>query len=214
MKNNRLLRFMAMALLLLMLFASCSAPQTATDIDDYDTTLPAEQLLKQVRKNDFVVHEDGDVSSGQELWRAFYEITQAGEAASIKLANYYTLEDNNVSEEYYEAHKDEYPVIYLAELSFDGNKYTYRSINGGEGATEYTRSYPYLMRYEDVPKSETATFTVCERYVLVHDNTVTYDRLQYGLYSSQMGDYIDHMGVYNDYQYKPEYQYREKNNEK
>ncbi len=213
MKHNRLLSCFPLILLLLLL-ASCSSPKPATDIDDYDTGLSADPLLRQVKKVDFVVHEDGDVASGQELWRAFYEKAQAGEAASVKLAYYYTLEDDNVSEEYYEEHKDEYPVIYLAELTFDGEKYIYRSINGGDGATEYTRSYPYLMYYEDIPKSETATFNVCERYVLVHDNTVTYERLQYGLYSSQLGDYIDHLDVYHDYQYKPEYQYREKSNEK
>jgi hypothetical protein len=46
--------------------------------------------------------------------------------------------------------------------------------------------------------------------VLTHDDTVTYDRLQYGLYSSQLGDYIDHFEVYSDYQFKPEYKEREK----
>ena len=101
-------------------------------------------------------------------------------------------------------------MIYLAELSFDGKVYTYRSINGQDGTTGYTRVYPYLVRYEEEPKNVSATFVTCERYVLVHDETVTYDRLQYGLYSSQFGDYFDHYVVYSDYEYKPEYSYREK----
>ena len=214
MKHNLPLRIVISVLLLMLFLVSCFEHPRTTDIDMYDITLPAEELLKKVKRDDFVVREDGDVSVGQELWRDFYEKTRAGEPASIKLADYYTLEDNNVSDEYYEEHKDEYPVIYLAELSFDGKVYTYRSINGQDGTTGYTRVYPYLVRYEDVPKSETATFRVCERYVLVHDETVTYDRLQYGLYSSQFGDYIDHYEVYTDYKYKPEYSYREKNHEK
>jgi len=212
---KRILIFFTLAVLILVLTStSCARKKPSTDIDDYRTDIPAEQLLRQVKKNDFVVHEDGDVACGQELWQSFYKKTRAGEPASVKLAEYHTLDDEHVSAEYYEAHKDEYPVIYLAELSFDGTKYTYRSINGQDGVTGYTRTYPYLVRYEDIPKSETATFTVCDRYVLVHDDTVTYERLQYGLYSSQLGDYIDHLDVYRDYQYKPEYQYREKNNEK
>ena len=214
MKHNCMLRFLLLLLLLSVMLLSCASGEKETEIDSYDISQPAEALLKQVKKNDFVVREDGDVSVGQELWRDFYEKTRAGESASVKLADYFTLEDDNVSEEYYEEHKDEYPVIYLAELSFDGKVYTYRSINGQDGTTGYTRVYPYLVRYEDVPKSETATFRVCERYVLVHDETVTYDRLQYGLYSSQFGDYIDHYVVYSDYEYKPEYSYREKNHEK
>jgi hypothetical protein len=158
--------------------------------------------------------EDGDLTVGQKIWREFYQKTQAGERATVKLATYYTLDDANVSEEFYEENKDKYPVIYLAELSYDGKIYTYRSLNGLDGQNGFSRVYPYLVRYEDVPRSETATYTVCERYVLVHDKDVTYDRLQYGLYSSQMGDYIDHCEVYSDYEYKPEYSYREKNHEK
>ena len=212
---KRTLKIITLAVLTLALaLTSCTRKKPTTDIDDYRTDIPAEQLLKQVKQNDFVVHEDGDVACGQDLWQSFYEKTRAGEPASVKLAEYYTLEDDNVSDEYYEAHKDEYPVIYLAELSFDGTKYTYRSINGQDGVTGYTRTYPYLVRYEDIPKNETATFSGCDRYVLVHDDTLTYERLQYGLYSSQFGDYIDHLSVYRDYQYKPKYQYREKSNEK
>lgn len=211
MKYNVTWRIRLLLFVLLMLVSCESAP---SEIDGYDLTQPAEQLLEEVKRDGFVVHQDGDVACGQELWQEFFEKTQAGEAASVKLAEYYTLDDDNVSEEYYEEHKDEYPVIYLAELSFDGKQYTYRSINGQDGVTGYTRTYPYLVRYEDIPKSETATFTVCDRYVLLHDKTLTYERLQYGLYSSQMGDYIDHFEAYRDYQYKPEYQYREKSNEK
>lgn len=210
MKYNSPLKIIVSVLLLMLFLISCSEHPRTTDIDMYDITLPAEELLKKVKRGDFVVREDGDVSVGQELWHDFYEKTRAGESASIKLADYYTLEDNNVSDEYYEEHKDEYPVIYLAELSFDGKAYTFRSINGQDGTTGYSRTYPYLVRYEDVPKNISATFVTCERYVLVHDETVTYDRLQYGLYSSQLGDYIDHYVVYSDYEYKPEYSDREK----
>lgn len=207
-------RTFALMLVLLMLMTSCGSKNANTDLEDYKTEIPAEQLLEQVKRDGFVVMEDGDLAVGQKIWRDFYQKTQTGERASVKLATYHTLEHQNVSEEYLKEHGDEYPVIYLAELSFDGKVYTYRSLNGLDGQNGFSRAYPYLVRYEDVPRSETATYTVCERYVLVHDKDVTYDRLQYGLYSSQMGDYIDHCEVYSDYQYKPEYQEREKNHEK
>ena len=207
MKHNVSLKICALLCAALCL-GSCTS--TPSEIDAYDVTQPPEQLLKEVKRDGFVVMENGDVSVGQELWSAFYEATRAGTPASVKLATYHTLEHQNVSDEYLAEHGDEYPVIYLAELSFDGKVYTYRSLNGQDGVTGFTRTYEYLMRYEDVPKSETATFESCERYVLTHDDTVTYDRLQYGLYSSQLGDYIDHFEVYSDYQFKPEYKEREK----
>lgn len=194
---------------LLLCLAACGRGVAATDIDSYDVTRPADELLRQVKRADFVVHEDGDVACGQELWQRFYEKTRAGESASVKLADYHTLDAEHASKEFYEAHKDEYPVIYLAELSFDGTKYTYRSINGLDGVNGFTECYPHLVRYDDYP-GEYATFTHCERYVLVPDDTLTWERLQWGLYSSQMGDYIRHTGVYSDYQYKPEYAEKEK----
>jgi hypothetical protein len=203
-------RTFILLLALLSVLTSCGQKDAPTDLDAYQMDRSAEQILKQVKRDGFVVMEDGDVSVGQEIWRDFYDTARQGKSASVKLATYHTLENQNVSEEYYEEHKDEYPVIYLAELSYDGRSYTYRSRNGLDGQNGFVRTYPYLVRYEDIPKSETATYTVCERYVLVHDADVTYDRLQYGLYSSQMGDYIDHFDVYSDYQYKPEYQEREK----
>ena len=207
MKYIRILQVCALLCASLCLGSCASVPN---EIDGYDVTKPAEQLLKEVKRADFVVMEDSDVSVGQALWADFYETTQAGNPASVKLATYYTLDHDNVSDEYLAEHGDEYPQIYLAELAFDGKVYTYRSLNGLDGETGYTRTYEYLMRYEDIPKSETATFTSCERYVLTHDDSVTYDRLQYGLYSSQLGDYIDHLQVYSDYRYKSEYAEREK----
>lgn len=180
-----------------------------TDIDSYDITLPAEQLLKQVKQNDFVVHEDGDVSAGKDIWQTFYDTATSGIPAAVKLATYYTLDRDRVSPEYYEQYKDDYPVIYLAELIYDGECYIYRSINGQDGVTGFTHVYPYLLRYEDVP-GEQATFTFCERYVLVPDSAVTWDKLQWGMVSSQLGDFIPHMTVYSDYQYKPEYSNKEK----
>lgn len=204
MKYNQTLIILVLLIAVLQL-TSCSREKVSTDIDDYTVDSPAEQLLKQVKKSDFVVHEDGDVVSGQEIWAEFYEAVMAGEPAVVKIADYYDIDRDRVSPEFYEENKDDYPVIYLAELSYDGKEYTYRSINGLDGVNGYTRVYSYLMRYEDIP-GEQATFTFCERYVLVNDNTVTYERLQYGLYSAQIGDYINFTNVYNDYTYKPEYQ--------
>ena len=99
MKDNRVLRLLLLLLLLSAMLLSCASGEKEPDIDAYDISQPAEALLKQVKKNDFVVREDGDVSVGQELWRDFYEKTRAGESASVKLADYFTLEDDNVSDE-------------------------------------------------------------------------------------------------------------------
>ena len=59
-----------------------------------------------------------------------------------------------------------------------------------------------MVKYEGKPSSATALFKSYVYYVLVNDNTVTWEELEWGLYSSQMGDYIPHDKVYTDWIYE------------
>ena len=89
----------------------------------------------------------------------------------------------------------------MHDLSFDGDTYTDRYF---EGDNENVREYKYLMKYEDAPESEWATYVSCTRYVLTNDNTVTWDDITRSMYSSLSISYIDHLTVYCDYVYKDE----------
>jgi len=120
---------------------------------------------------------------------------QNGTPATIHLAKYYTMDEVGVSKEYYEANKDEYPKIFLLTLCFDGEKYTITDRPGIMEEAEMVRTYPYLVKLEGKPQSATALFDRYEYYVLVHDETLTWSEIEWGMFSSQMGDYIDHCSV-------------------
>lgn len=156
----------------------------------------AEGVLKQVKNEDYVVFENLRLTNGKRVWEKFYDKAMSGEACSVNVAHYYTLKEDSVSEEYYESEKDNYPVIYLAELTFDGSEYNIKVWNSDKTELDTDRTYKYLMHYTGEPDSPSAVFSRYDNYVLVNDNTVTYEDIQWGMYSSQLGDYIDHYSVY------------------
>ncbi|MBR2047746.1 MAG: hypothetical protein IKC09_05310 [Oscillospiraceae bacterium] len=151
--------------------------------------------LEKAKASGFVVMENNDVTSGQDVWMEFYEKTRQKQRCSVTLAYYHTLDPADCSETYYEAYREDYPFLGIAELSFDGHCYTYTETESG-----YVKTFRYLVRYteQDQPESYTARTGPFVRYVLVNDESVTLMELWNGLYSSHFGDYIDHWCVYTD----------------
>ena len=153
--------------------------------------------LEKAIEAGYVVHMDGHVINGQENWEAFLDKVEEGKAASVRLAVYYTLDREHCSEEYYEANQEDYPILYLQDLYFDGESY---SLEWKEGNKEYVRNYRYLMHYTGELPTANATYDTYSRYVLVNDQKVTWEDIQRGMFSSQLGDYIAHDTVYLDLQ--------------
>ena len=153
--------------------------------------------LEKAIEAGYVIHVDGDVTNGQEKWETFLDKVEEGKTASVRLAKYYTLDRDSCSEEYYEVNQEDYPVLYLFDLYFDGERYT---LEWKEGNKEYVRNYRYLMHYTGESPTANATYDTYSRYVLVNDQKVTWEDIQRGLYSSQFGDYIAHDTVYVDLQ--------------
>jgi len=143
--------------------------------------------------------ENGDATSGQELWETFYRKTCAGNSASVKIAHYYTLDNGDYDEKYYEVYKEDYPALYEFELTYDGKTY---KLNWEENGTPYEREYQYMMIYYDFTPTGRSSAAKREairegvRYVLTNDDTVTWEDLMWGTASSQLGDYIDHFTIY------------------
>ncbi|MGN0315806.1 MAG: M56 family metallopeptidase [Fusicatenibacter sp.] len=152
--------------------------------------------LQRVKEEGYVTMEDGTVTSGKEIWEAFAAKARQGNDASVKIAEFYTLDPESCSEAYYEANKEDYPSLYLFELTgSDGNGYT---ICWKEGERSYQEEYQYLMYYTgDAPTSD-AVYDSYVRYVLTDDDTVTWDDLVWGLLSSRSGDGIRHFTVYTE----------------
>lgn len=157
--------------------------------------IPDSYTLEDANEDGCVIFENGDITHGQERWDKF-AASVPNEKASVRLAYYYTL-DHYDDEEYYESVKDEYPKLFVEDLSYDGEYYTLRWFEDGE---ELVHRYKYMLRFEGDAPTEHATYERYVHYVLVNDNTVTWEQLQWGILSSYMGDYIPHHTVYTDLQ--------------
>ena len=171
------------------------APIDPIGTEFFPTTMSAEEMLQKAIEEDFVVMYEFDFLNGEEKWKEFYEATKKGNPATIHLAKYYTMDRVGVSEEYYEANKDEYPKIFLFTLCFDGESYTVTDRPGFMEEPEKVSTYPYLVKLEGKPRSVNALFDRYEYYVLVHDESLRWSDIEHGLFSSQMGHYIDHRSV-------------------
>ena len=161
--------------------------------------IPPDYSLENAKNDGLVVHENGNITSGQSTWDLFLEKTENNEPYIVRLAFYYTLENQNISPELYEEIKDDYPVLYIQDLIFDGKTYTLYSVEDGE---EYITQFKYLIQLTDASPPTTATFIKREMYVLVNNDEVTWEQIQHGMISSRFDDYIGHRIVYSKYTYK------------
>ena len=186
----------------LLVLSACSPKQTKLDtslrlaVPTSLDKLPHDYNLQQAIADDCVVYEDGDILSGQAVWDAFAEKCESGQDASVRLGFYYTLNKAQVTEEYYEQEKDNYPLLFIQDLHYDGEIYTLSEIDDEDPTLLNHYRYRYMKRYEGEPDSPTASFSSYIYYVLVNDDSVTWDEIMHGMFSSQWGAYIDHRTVY------------------
>jgi hypothetical protein len=150
----------------------------------------APDALQQAKDSGYLVMENSYGTCGQEQWTAFLQKTQRGEPANITIASYYTLDPATCSREYYEACREDYPWLDILELRFDGAVYTILSEDGT------SRKYEYLMCYTEPSRLDPTESII--RFVLTHDDKVTWEELFHGLISSYYGAYIDHYTVYTE----------------
>lgn len=189
-------RSVIILLVLIFLLTACSKNAA----NDSLIQLPDSYNLDDAKSDNCVVFENGGITYGQSVWDDFITATDNGKSSTVRLAFYYTLGDpSQYSEEHYEEIKDDYPVLFIKDLSFDGKKYI---IEGFEEGQLISKEYKYLVKYEGRTKSATAIFSKYTYYVLVDDNTVTWDDIEHGMLSSQFGDWIDHYIVYSDLVFK------------
>lgn len=158
--------------------------------------IPADYSLDDAKKDKCVVFEDSKLTAGEEEWEAFIEKADSGKKAFIRIAQYSTLDNQNISEELYNEIKEDYPVLYLSDLSYDGKNYiTYTKENG----EEYKGEYPFLMHYTgDLPSG--AVSKEYEYYILTHDESLSMEEIQHSLFSSSLDDYIDVKIVYQTFE--------------
>ncbi|MBO4560159.1 MAG: hypothetical protein J5712_08780 [Lachnospiraceae bacterium] len=169
----------------------------------------ADGELEKAINSGFVIMENGSVAYGKEIWQDFYGKVSSGEPADVRIGHYYTLDDHQDTESvYYIANKEDHPCIFLSELTYDGSQFFISPLHSTEdGYAAYEQEgydspasqWKYLMHYTGKPRSQTALFSEYDKYVLVNDDTLTWERIQWGMLSSQLGDYVPYTEVYNEY---------------
>ena len=171
-------RILAALLCLLLLTACGGQREEPVPLED----LPEDYSLEQAKSDGCVVIEDDDLTSGQDIWNAFVKASESGKAASVRLCQQYTLGDpSRYDPEYYESIKDDYPLLFFKDVSYDGEQFT--SVYCEDG-TRYEESYSLLRRFEEPVRSKPAEYAARVSYVLTDDAEAAYQQLQAPLYSS------------------------------
>ena len=153
--------------------------------------------LEDAKKDGIVIFEESEITSGQDVFDEFINKCDKKEEASILLAKYYTMEDaSKSSNEASDSKKDQKTVLFIYSLVYDGTEYT---IKWNEDNQLFTKTYTYLIKYQGKPRSSTATFSEYIRYVLVNDDSVTWEDIEDGMLSSKSDASIDHYNVYTKY---------------
>ncbi len=138
-------------------------------------------VLEDAKRDGYTVTEGLFVTHGADELHDFYDKTSSGVPTELKLAKYYTI-GKNLSEELYEATKEDYPQIYYFSVKYDGKVFTV----GQE------KEYKYIHKFTEVfPEHAANPGKAYNVYALTNEN-VTWQDIQYGFFSSQLGSYIDH----------------------
>ena len=194
---KRIIALIIIALAVMML-ASCIKKEKGGSGDLFNKVLSADEALAEAKKTDTVVFEDSGVTSGKDVWESFCKKASKGETASVLCAHYYTLDEQNISEELYEQEKDEYPVLYFYLIEFDGQQYSIRTRDSKSSEIETDETFKCLLHFTGKCPS-TAIYEDYEYYILADDADLSFEQLEKSMYSSQSTDHIRHYFVYSDY---------------
>ncbi len=170
--------------------------------EDIDSSLTADEALDRVKRRDVVVFEDGKLTAGDITWSIFLSEAKLNNCleTEVMIANYYTLDRDRVSEELYEAEKDNYPMLYLSLLEYntERDEYTIRTRDYREKEFDDSETYKYLKKFEgDLPSG--ALYKHYTEYILVDDDTLTHEDIERSIYSSDSADFVRSRTVYSDF---------------
>lgn len=173
-------------------FLPSETVQTLWDTFGLDQTA-SESLQEALSRGDIVITKNSDFLAGRDRLRAFTDAAHQGERGEILVLNYYDLVGTRCGVEYFNEDGSNYPVAYLNRLSFDGEQYHFAVRETGTTEIEQGAegTFRYLMHYEGKTTPPARPF-LYERFVLVNDETLTWDRIEWGMLSSQFGDSVPH----------------------
>ena len=179
------------ALLFLLLLSSCGVNPEPLPFEE----LPEDYSLERAKDDGCLVTEDGAVTSGQEAWEEFLNAAEAGKAASVRLCSYYTLDDpSRYDPDYYESVKDDYPMMFLKDLSYGGERFTTLSYEEGQ---RHEETYSFLRRREQTAPSSGVKII---QYIITDDAESSLEKIGSQLYSSSFSpeDWIPFDIIYQE----------------
>ena len=159
--------------------------------------------LEQAKTDNCLVIEDGIITSGQDVFDEFLLKTEKKENSFIRVAKYYTLNNTNMSDEFYETEKDNYPVMHITDVVYNNGTYTTYSYENLDDEL-FENTYMYMIKDVSTANPE-ATYTTGTYYILVNDKSLTYDMIMKAMASSiapMDGDDYRHFVVYAKFDYK------------
>lgn len=180
------------SLLCLLLLSGCGGKPEMLPLEE----LSEDYSLEQAKEDGCLVTEDGIVTSGRDAWEKFLKAVDAGKSASVRLCTYYTLDDpSRYDPDYYESIKDDYPMMFLRDLSYDGERFTTVSYEEGQ---RYEESYSLLRRREETVQS---TGVKIIQYLITDDAETSPEKIYAQLYSSTFlpGGGIPFATVYQEF---------------
>ena len=169
-----------------------------------------EEDIEDAKVHGFVVMRGMESPYNSELMDEFLEKVEAHRSADIRIAKVYDA-SVNMAPDLELATKQDYPSLFFSEISFDGIRFTVYPINKIDGKyvlaereriDSSKRTLKYLKHMTDIPRSENALYNSAERYVLVDDDTLTWDDLMSGVFSNRLGDYKPFEEIYTRYDVK------------
>ena len=180
--------------------AGCAGNKKAdpTQFNDlFASVISAEEALRRSKETGAVVIEGLECTAGENVWSDFYKTVSKGEPASILVARYYTLDPTRVSAELYEQEKNEYPKLFFYNLTYDGETYTVTVRESTEKTSEQCESYQYLLHLTGNYPPQ-AVYASYDYYVLADDPDATWEEIEAGMVSSQLGAGVRHCAVFQN----------------
>ncbi|WP_295084084.1 immunoglobulin-like domain-containing protein [Ruminococcus sp.] len=157
----------------------------------------AEEALEWAYNNPVVVQDDTHITSGKDIWEQFFDSANAKKPASVMCVYNYVLHKESMAPELYEEEKDLYPQLFFCMLNYDGEEFHVKIRKSDETELDSDETYKYLLHLS-AKNPDTALYRYTDEYVLVNDPSVTWEKLQRSMFSSQSGDWIKHSTVYTD----------------
>ena len=177
--------------------AVCEGGPLPEEIFENNKILTAEEALEWAYDNPVVVQDDGQITSGRDVWDSFFDSVNAKKPASVMCVYNYVLDEESVSPELYEEEKDLYPQLFFCLLRYDGEVFHVKMRKSDETKLDTDETYKYLLHLS-AENPDTALYRYTDQYVLVNDPSVTWEQLQRSMISSQSSDWIKHSTVYMD----------------